>query len=92
MMIIEIQEDCFQELSENVGKMLRYGGKVMECVEKMERSSQGEMNERRGRGGWRDSEGQGGGYHLGRGGYRMRPMYPREGFRGEWEDGDNRYY
>ncbi len=37
MRIIEITEDKFEELSENVEKMLRYGGKVMSCVDTLKR-------------------------------------------------------
>ncbi len=43
--IIEITEDKFEELGENVEKMLRYGGKVMSCIDHIRRKS-GQMDER----------------------------------------------
>ena len=40
--MIEITESKFDELSENVEKMLRYGGKVMSCIDGMRRERMGE--------------------------------------------------
>lgn len=35
MRIIEIKEDSLRTLAESIEKMLRYGGKAMQCVESM---------------------------------------------------------
>lgn len=40
--MIEIKEDAYEELSENVENVLRYGGKVMHCLDKMKRERMGE--------------------------------------------------
>ena len=40
--MIEIKEDKFDELAENAEKMLRYGGKVMSCLDSMKRERMGE--------------------------------------------------
>ena len=37
--IIEIQEDKLQCMSEYTEKILRYGGKLMQCIEDMEHKS-----------------------------------------------------
>lgn len=37
--IIEIQEDKVQHLSEYAEKVLRYGGKLMQCIEELEDKS-----------------------------------------------------
>ena len=37
--IIEIQEDKIQYLSEYAEKVLRYGGKLMQCIEELENKS-----------------------------------------------------
>ena len=37
--IIEIQEDKMQHLSEYAEKVLKYGGKLMQCIEEMETKS-----------------------------------------------------
>lgn len=37
--IIEIQEDKLQCLSEYVEKVLRYGGKLMQCIDELENKS-----------------------------------------------------
>lgn len=42
--IIEITEDKVQELSENMEKVLRYGGKVMDCISHLSDNSR--MGER----------------------------------------------
>lgn len=44
MYMIEIKEDEYSELSENMTKALRYGGKVMDCIERMKQN--GRMGER----------------------------------------------
>lgn len=57
MYMIEITENKFDELVENAEKMLRYGGKVMSCLNGMQRG-EGRMGERSPlpdyRDGWRD--------------------------------------
>ena len=35
--IVEITDDKFSELTENAEKMLRYGGKVMSCLDSIKR-------------------------------------------------------
>lgn len=45
--IIEIQEDKMQHLSEYAEKVLKYGGKLMQCIEDME--SKSKYNEYTGR-------------------------------------------
>lgn len=91
MRIIEITEDKISDLAEHVGKMLKHGGKAMECLEEIQ--SRGGFGER-----WDDDErrydedyddsdemGERGGYP--RGGYVNRWGYPggmgqRRGVRG----------
>lgn len=45
--MIEFTEDKFDELTENVEKMLRYGSKVMSCVQNMRTSREPERREYR---------------------------------------------
>ena len=45
MYMVEITENKFDELVENAEKMLKYGGKVMSCLEDMRRG-EGRMGER----------------------------------------------
>lgn len=40
--MIEIKEDKFDELTENAEKLLRYGGKIMSCLDSMKRERMGE--------------------------------------------------
>lgn len=35
--IVEITDDKFSELTENAEKMLRYGGKIMSCLDSIKR-------------------------------------------------------
>lgn len=62
MTIIEITEDKLEGLCENAEKMLRYGGKVMSCLDELKRGKYGERNRmpdyrgRGGRGGMREHE------------------------------------
>lgn len=49
MMIIEISEKKLSKLAENTEKMLKYGGKVMQCIEEMQEAAGG-MGERFGGG------------------------------------------
>ncbi len=43
--IIEVTESKVEQLAENAEKMLRYGGKVMQCIEEL-RESEGRLGER----------------------------------------------
>ena len=60
--IIEIQEDKMQHLSEYAEKVLKYGGKLMQCIEEMETKSKyneysgHERPKRRERDSWYDDE------------------------------------
>lgn len=45
MYMVEITENKFDELVENAEKMLKYGGKVMSCLESM-KQGEGRMGER----------------------------------------------
>lgn len=45
MYMIEITENKMDELAENAEKMLRYGGKVMSCIDSL-RNGEGRMGER----------------------------------------------
>lgn len=64
MYMIEITEDKLDGLYENAGKMLKYGGKLMSCLDKLKQDSDryGERNRmpdyrgRGGRGGMREHE------------------------------------
>lgn len=64
--IIEITEDKHEKLSENMEKVLKYGGKVMQCIEEMKEESMGHrggsMGRRYGDMGERDNYGNRGGY------------------------------
>lgn len=42
--IVEITEDKFSELTENAEKMLRYGGKVISCLDSIKRERYGERS------------------------------------------------
>lgn len=46
MYMVEITEDKLSNLAENAEKMLRYGGKVMQCIDEMQGSRMGERNYR----------------------------------------------
>lgn len=53
MYMVEITEDKYSELAENAEKMLKYGGKVMSCIESLKDERYGErspMPDYRGRG------------------------------------------
>mgnify|MGYP003312575832 FL=1 len=78
--IIEIKEDKLQNLSEYAEKVLKYGGKMMQCLEELE--SKSKYNEYRGT----DYERGGMDY---RGGMRYR-----SGQKDRWDDEPhyNRYY
>lgn len=45
MKIIKITEDKKEKLSEYVEKMLRYGGKAMQCIEELDEGSMGERDD-----------------------------------------------
>lgn len=65
MYMIEITEDKFDGLYENAEKMLKYGGKLMHCLEEMKSDRYGERNR------MPDYRGHGGG----RGGMREHDDY-----------------
>lgn len=44
MYMIEITEDKYSELAENAEKMLKYGGKVMSCLDSLKGGRYGERN------------------------------------------------
>lgn len=78
--MIEITENKFDELAENAEKMLRYGGKVMSCLDSMRRERMGErMPDYRDdwRNGGNDDDYDGGGRYGERrgGGYRGGGRY-----------------
>ena len=79
--IIEIQEGKLQNLSDYAEKVLKYGGKLMQCLEDLD-ESKSKYNEYRGA----DYERGGMDY---RGGMRYR-----SGQKGHWDDEPhyNRYY
>lgn len=53
--MIEITENKFEELAENAEKMLRYGGKVMSCLDSLKHGRMGERSPMPDyRDGWRD--------------------------------------
>ena len=88
MVIIEMNEEKREEMSELCEKMLHYGGKLMQCLENLPDGSESEaMGQRsprgdyRGRGGMRDDLDEMGeryedmsDYGM-RGGYRTRRRY-----------------
>lgn len=79
--VIEITESKYDKLVDNAEKMLRYGGKVMQCLDELcEDSHYGERMPRRyGNIGMRNEEGGGGRYGRGMG------MREHE----DWEDEDD---
>ena len=46
MYMVKITTDKLSSISENVEKMLRYGGKVMQCIDELQREGGEEMGER----------------------------------------------
>ena len=86
MYMIQIEESKLDKMSEYTEKMLKYGGKMMQCLEEL--SEEGGMGQRGGQGGGgsygnRYGERSGGGYgnrYGERGGYGMREEED------EWED------
>lgn len=44
--IIEISENKIESLAENAEKMLRYGGKVMQCIDEMRSGNRSHLGER----------------------------------------------
>ena len=60
MVMIEITEDKFEGLYENAEKMLKYGGKLMTCLESMKENSRDRYGERNR---MPDYRGYGGGRH-----------------------------
>ena len=68
MVMIEITEDKFEGLYENAEKMLKYGGKLMTCLESMKENSRDRYGERNRMPDYR-------GYGGGRGGMREHEDY-----------------
>ena len=59
--IIEIQDSKMQHLTDYAEKVLKYGGKLMQCIEELESGSKSKYNEYYGtdyRGGMRYREGE----------------------------------
>lgn len=59
--IIEIQDSKMQHLTDYAEKVLKYGGKLMQCIEELESSSKSKYNEYYGtdyRGGMRYRDGE----------------------------------
>ena len=79
--IIEIKEDKLQNLSEYTEKVLKYGGKLMQCLEELE-EGKSKYNEYRGTD-----------YERGDIDYRGGMRY-RSGQKDRWDDEPhyNRYY
>lgn len=69
-MIVKISQDKVHDLSENIGKGLRYIGKAMQCVDEMQQEEMQEMGERMGM----------------RQGVRGTGPYSRYGRRDDWDD------
>lgn len=69
MYMIQIEESKLDKMSEYAEKMLKYGGKLMSCIEEM--SEEGGMGER-GRMNYRDEGHQSYGRYGNRGGYGNR--------------------
>lgn len=68
-MKIIITEDKYQELSDMTEKMLRYGGRIMTCLEELKGESAGERDDED----WDDDDEMGmRGAYGSRGGYGMR--------------------
>lgn len=69
-MMIQISSDKIEKMSEIAEKMLKYGGKLMTCIEEL---SEGRGNERMGRReNWDDDDDEETNYR--RGGYRSNSM------------------
>lgn len=54
--MIEITESKFDELAENAEKMLRYGGKLMSCIDGMRNGRMGERSPMRDYRDWQERE------------------------------------
>lgn len=81
MYMIEITENKMDELAENAEKMLRYGGKVMSCIDSLRRD-EGRMGERNPMPDYRDW-----GHDNGRGRYDSGMDYDDGGRYGERRGG-----
>lgn len=68
MRVIKIEESKVDKLSEYAEKILKHGGKLMQCIEEL---SEGGYGERDDEDDWEDDDmGMREGYRGGRGGYR----------------------
>lgn len=75
--MIEITEDKLHGLAEHAEKMLRHGGKMMQCIDELMEESKGRMGER-------------GEMDYRRGGYRMGGgRYGHGGYRDDDDDMDD---
>ncbi len=90
MYMIQIEESKLDKLSEYTEKMLKYGGKLMSCIEEM--SEEGGMGQRGGQGGgggygnrYGERSGGGGGGSMG-GRYGERGGYGMKEEEDEWEE------
>lgn len=81
MRIVEITENKVSDLYEYAEKMLKYGGKLMNCIEEMSEESGMGM---RG-GGYGNRGGQGGGSY----GSRYGNRYGERGYSERWEEDDD---
>ena len=68
MVMIEITEDKFDDLYENIESMLRFGGKAMTCLDKMKHEKEDRYGERNRMPDYR-------GYGVGRHGMREHEDY-----------------
>lgn len=69
MRVIRIEEGKVDRMSDYAEKMLRYGGKLMSCIEELSGGGYGERDDEDD---WDDDDDMGmrEGYRVGRGGYR----------------------
>jgi len=61
--IIEISESKLEQMAEHAEKMLKHGGKLMQCIEELSEDSMGERGYSRT--GFRDERDDEGGYDMG---------------------------
>ena len=81
--MIEIEESKVDKMSELAEKMLKYGGKLMSCIEEL--SEESGMGQRGGSYGNRGGQGGGGSMGNREGGYGNRGGYGERDDE-EWED------
>lgn len=74
MTMIQIEESKVEKMSGLAEKMLKYGGKLMQCIEEMSEQSEGHMGQREWDDDDMDERGYGNRSYGGRGGYGNRYM------------------